>query len=227
MSATGNGSVIRRVLAEKRAWVFPLAAALLVNAAAYAFLVYPLSNRVRRSEERAQSDQVALRAAQQDLETAKATESGKARAESELEKFYKEVLPAGFSAARRVLYLRLSQIARESGLQYKRQTLEEPPVTSEDKGPLRKLTLHLALEGSYENIRRFVHALERAPEFIVVENIALAMRGETNSPLVVNLVMSSYYRADAGSGPGAGAQDKAAQAEGRVSAQTVTRVGRR
>jgi len=197
-----NGSLTRRVLSEKRAWVIPLAAAILVNAAAYASIVYPLSNRVRRSEERAQSDQVALRAAQQELATAKATESGKARAESELEKFYQEVLPGSFSAARRVLYLRLSQIARESGLQYKRQTLEEPPVTGEDRGPLRKLTLHLALEGSYENIRKFVHALERAPEFVVVENIALAMRGEANSPLVVNLVMSTYYRAATGPAQG-------------------------
>lgn len=187
--------LLGRMAREKRQWMVPLAAILVLNLAAYLFGVYPLSRRLEQSEERAAADQAALITATRDLTEARATETGKASAESELEKFYGEVLPGSFSEARRVLYLRLSQIARESNLSYKRQTIEEPPVTREDAGPLRRLTLNLALEGSYEGIRDFVHRIERAPEFIVVENIALAMRGEANSPLVVNLVMSTYYHA--------------------------------
>lgn len=192
---SAQDGLLGRIAREKRQWIVPLAAVLLLNLAAYLFGVYPLSKRLEQSEERAAADQAALIAATRDLTQARATETGKARAVSELEKFYGELLPDGFSEARRVLYLRLSQIARESNLRYKRQTIEEPPAAGEKAGPLRKLTLNLSLEGSYEGIRDFIHRVERAPEFIVVENIALAMRGEANSPLVVNLVMSTYYRA--------------------------------
>jgi len=193
---TPGGALLGRIARETRGWLIPLAVVLAANAVVFGAVVYPLSGRVAGSEARAASDEVALRAAQRDLTLARATATGKIQAEGELQQFYERVLPADFAAARHLLYLRLSQIAREANLQYKRQTFDEPRVRPGDEGSLRKLTLHLSLEGSYENIREFVHALETAPEFIVVENIALAMRGEGNAPLVVNLVLSTFYRAE-------------------------------
>jgi hypothetical protein len=51
----------------------------------------------------------------------------------------------------------------------------------------------MALEGSYANVRAFIHQLETAPEFVVVDNIELG-QGANGGPLGVTLHLSTYYR---------------------------------
>jgi Tfp pilus assembly protein PilO len=189
-----RASLLRRIVLEKRAWIVPLVAALLVNAGVYAFVVYPLRVRVDGAAERARQAEGAMRGAERQLDTARAALAGQRRAEDELKKFYDGVLPGGFSKARRVLYLRVSQIARQSNLQYKRESFAEPKDDDKRVGALHKLTVSVVLEGSYENVRTFIHQIETAPEFVVIENVSLAMRNEGNAPLVLTLVLSTYYR---------------------------------
>ena len=57
-----------------------------------------------------------MNAARKTFEAARGTVTGKKEADAELKKFYQEVLPADFSAARRLLYPHLDQLARESNL---------------------------------------------------------------------------------------------------------------
>ena len=71
---------LRRVFLERRLIIVPLAVALLVNAAIYALVVYPSSDRVARETER---EQVALRelaTAQRDFAAAARVQRDKARA---------------------------------------------------------------------------------------------------------------------------------------------------
>ena len=42
----------------------------------------------------------------------------------------------------------------------------------------------MVLEGEYRDVRRFIHALETAPEFVVIEDVAL-VQGERNAPLTL------------------------------------------
>ena len=60
-----------------------------------------------------------------------------------------------------------------------------------------KFTYRASLSGEYRNIRRFIHALETAPEFLVLENVELS-QGETEGrDLNVLVQIATYYRAEA------------------------------
>jgi Tfp pilus assembly protein PilO len=188
-------TLFRRVIVEKRRVLWPLAVAVLVNVVAYAAVVYPLKTRVASGQTRAADADRDLRAAERGLQAARATAQGKQRAEADLQTFYGRVLPGDVASARRVVYVRLAQLARESSLKLERQTADEERDSKESR--LQRLRLSLVLEGSYENIRRFVHAIEIAPEFVIIDNAALALRNEPNAPLVLTLAVSTYFVSDA------------------------------
>ncbi len=48
--------------------------------------------------------------------------------------------------------------------------------------------------GSYGEIRRFIHALETAPEFVVVDNVQLAEGRDSGDGVQLTLAMSTFYR---------------------------------
>jgi Tfp pilus assembly protein PilO len=186
----------RRVLREKRALIWPIAIAVIVNAALYAILVYPLSKKVAGGEQAAQASAAALQAARRDYDAARATIAGKQQADVELQKFYSEVLPPDLSGARRITFLRMEQLATQTNLRLERATsnAKEQPGSN-----LARLTYTAALSGEYRNIRRFIHALETAPEFLVLEHVDLAQSEQENRALNVSLTIATYYRA-AGNG---------------------------
>ena len=100
-------TLLKRILTEKRAVVFPLLFALLVNLGVYALVVYPLNRRAAGAVDRAAKAADALRAAERDQAAAQSLVAGKARAEEELATFYDRVLPADYVSARRMTYTRL------------------------------------------------------------------------------------------------------------------------
>ena len=65
---------------------------------------------------------------------------------------------------------------------------------------LAKLTTTYVLTGDYRDVRRFIYSLETAPEFIVLENVALTSAAEQpGRTLGMNLEIATYYRAADGS----------------------------
>jgi len=54
--------------------------------------------------------------------------------------------------------------------------------------------VNMALEGEYRDVRRFIHKLETAPEFVVIESIGL-VQAEKNAPLTLTVKLSTYYKA--------------------------------
>ena len=181
----------RRALAEHRRYVLPLAIALLVNVLVYAFFVYPLAQRVANVEQRNQQAGQALTAAQAEFGQANGTLTGKDRAATELATFYKDVLPPDLSGARKMTQLRLRQLARESDLMFDRDEYTEEEVRD---STLRRLKIRMVLMGDYEDMRSFIHALEAAEEFVVIDNIELAAGAATNDAQMVTLEMSTYFR---------------------------------
>jgi Tfp pilus assembly protein PilO len=184
-------SLLQRVIVEKRRVLLPLAVAIAGNVAVYALVVYPLHQRVTSGESRAARAAFQRGVAERDLATARATLSGKQRAEADLQKFYGSVLPHDAAVARRALYVRLSQLARESNLRLLRETSEESRDDKESQ--LSRLQANLSLEGGYEDVRRFIHAIETAPEFLIVDNVTLSQRQDPNAPLTLALTVSTYY----------------------------------
>jgi Tfp pilus assembly protein PilO len=183
-------SLWRRILDEKKSLLYPLAIALVANVALYAAVVYPLSRRVASGQADAQAAAAALAAARRDDAAARATVEGKTSADAELEKFYGTVLPPDQSAARR-LTSGIAQIARNVGVSYDRGTLE----ASHDKdSSLGKLTATVTLTGQYRDIRRFIHAIETAPDFLVIENVGLSQGGDSSAALTLTMKVSTYFR---------------------------------
>ena len=52
----------------------------------------------------------------------------------------------------------------------------------------------MVLQGEYRDVRRFIHKLETAPEFVVIESVTL-VQGEKNAPLILTVKLSTYYKA--------------------------------
>ena len=185
-------SLLRRVFEEKRAIVLPLGVALLVNVGVYAFIVYPLSSRAAGAVDRASAATRALTAAVRDEAAARALVTSKAHAEQELATFYDKVLPDSQSAARRITYAHLPELARKAAVKYEARHTE---VDVNRVNPrVGRLKIRMVLQGDYEGFRQFVYDLESAPEFLIIEDVTLS-QGDPGKPLTLTINLSAYYRA--------------------------------
>jgi len=185
----------RRVLHEKRHLIWPVVVAMLVNVALYAIVIYPLSQKVAGGEETAQASTAALTAARRDHAAARATVKNKGEATRELEKFYGEVLPPDLGGARRITYTWIDQLAKRSNLKLERENTD---AKAQRDSNLWKLVYSATLSGEYHSIRKFIHELETAAEFLVLENVELSqMEGAGRSGLNVNVQIATYFRAGA------------------------------
>jgi Tfp pilus assembly protein PilO len=183
--------LLRRTIAEHRRLVLALAAAIVVNVLVYAFVVYPLSERVANVAARERAAEQALATAKTEHDQTSGTLTGKSRAAAELTTFYQDVLPQDLAGARRLTYLRLARLARDSGLDYRRASYA--PVV-ETGSTLTRLRIQLVLSGTYPDMRNFIYQLETAPEFVVIDNVYLAEGADEGGVLVVTLDLSTYFR---------------------------------
>jgi type IV pilus assembly protein PilO len=185
-------SVWRRALAEKRRIILPLVVAAIANVVLYAVVVFPLGHQVKSTEQEEGASRDQLVKARQDFNNAKATVSGKQQADAALQKFYKDVLPSTESAALRLTYTRLAQLARQANVKLEHGT---NAVEREKGSSLSKLTTRYTLSGDYRDVRRFIYSLETAPEFIVLENISLSSSTDQQARSVaMNLEIATYFR---------------------------------
>jgi len=185
----------RRIFHEKRTLIWPVIAGLVLNLALFGLVVYPLSQKVATGESDANAANNALLAAKRQYQNARQTVAGKQQADTELDKFYKQVLPPDLSGARRITYLRIPQLAKEMNLQHETQTAN--PTEERDSG-LAKWTLTAVLTGEYRDIRRFLYELETAPEFLVLERVDLKQsENERSRGITVTIQVATYYRTGA------------------------------
>jgi Tfp pilus assembly protein PilO len=178
-------------LNEHRRFVVVLIAALAANVGVYAAFVYPLATRVADADNRASRAAHALQEARSEFDAARGVATSKERAEAELRTFYTEVLPANLSAAQRLTYLNLAQLARQSNLRVARRKAGEE---HERGSGFDRLSIALVLEGQYEDIRNFVHRLETTPGFVIIDDVALDQGRDAQSTLVLTMQLSTYYR---------------------------------
>jgi hypothetical protein len=189
--------LLRRIARERRAVLIPLALGLLVNLALSTMVVFPLSRRVESAESLEFQANRALRAAELDQAAATLVLERKQRAESDLSRFYTQVLPADLSAARRQTFVRLARLARAADLQYQRRLEDVQPPRPGGAGPAPVLTRYeiaMVLRGEYDSVRQFIRDVEASEEFLSIEDVSLTKGAEPGSPLVLTLVMATYYR---------------------------------
>jgi hypothetical protein len=185
-------SLWRRILAEKRAYVIPIALGLVANAVAYALWVYPLGVKSAGAADRAAAAAQSLAAAQNELAAAQALVEGKSRAEQELATFYDKVLPPDLPSARRLTYTTLPNMASKSNVKFVERRIEDNPP-KEKNARLGVLKVHTLWQCDYESFRRFVYELESSPAFVIIDDVQLA-QSDPGKPLTLSLQLSTYYR---------------------------------
>jgi Tfp pilus assembly protein PilO len=186
-------ALLRRVVREHRRVLVPLGVALAVNFVAYVAIVRPLAQNVANIEVREQAAARELAAAQREHAQAAGTLSGKDRAAQELERFYNEVLPRDFVAARGLTYLRLPQLANQFDVLLDRRSIASPDEQRDSV--LTRLRSEVELAGRYSDVRSFIYQLESWPEFVVIDNITLSEEDEETGLLELQLDLSTYYKA--------------------------------
>ncbi len=187
-------TLLKRILAEKRAVALPLLLALVANVLVYAIVVYPKARRAAAAVDRAAAAADALKAAARDQAAALALVTGKARAEEELATFFDRVLPADRFTAQRMTYSRLPGLARKSNVRYEAGSFVVDPTLKGER--VGRLHARMVLQCDYENFRRFIYDLETSPEFLIVDSVAIA-QGDLGKPLTLTLEVSTYYRTKA------------------------------
>jgi Tfp pilus assembly protein PilO len=188
-----------RVVHEHRKALVPLGIVLAVNLVLLLVVVLPLSRRVAANEQRAVMAARSATLAEAEFRRAEAVRDEQSRATADLDTFYKEVLPADVESARRTVQSKTMRVADAHRVRYRRGTSNTEALTGSS---LEQFTYSLTLSGSYDNIRRFIYALETAPEFVVIDNIVLAEGADTNAPLSLSVELSTFYRTRRASGSG-------------------------
>lgn len=191
MSGLRPTVLVRRAAREHRVLVTLIAVLVVVNVALYAAAIYPFSRQVASVSERTLDAEMELAAAQLARTRAAGALSGTSQASMDLELFYRDVLPADLTAARRVIWPRLQQIARQAGLQA--QSSNAGLATDREQA-LTQLLIKMELTGSYRAVRDFIHRLERASEFLVIQRVALQESNEESAPLTLQLDLATYYK---------------------------------
>jgi Tfp pilus assembly protein PilO len=185
--------LLARAVSEHRRVVITLALALVANLLAYILVVRPLEAKSTGAADRAAGAANALRAAERERALADALVKGKARADEELDAFYRKVLPSDMTAARRMTYASLPALARKTGVRYEARTTN---VESVDRaGHLERMVIHMILQGDYDKLRQFIYALEIAPEFVIIDDVTL-VESTGDEPLRLTIDMSTYYRVE-------------------------------
>jgi Tfp pilus assembly protein PilO len=182
---------LARIAREWRRVLLPLAVLAVVDVAVYAFVVYPMTLSAAGAAQRAAVARGTLAAAEKEHALAQAVVKSSSVAANDLQRFYAQVLPADLPAVRRMTYARLAGMARETNLLYDRRSFEEDPGY---RGTLKRLQITMDLEGNYRDIREFIYKLESAPEFVVIEDLALSSGNDEEAPLALTLRLATYYR---------------------------------
>jgi len=185
--------LLRRAAHEQRTALVAISVLLLLNVGVYLAVIRPLSQRVSSVAERTQIAEGELAAARLAQTRAKAALTGKSDASTKLESFYHDVLPADFPAARNLFFPWLDQTARQSGLESSSSSVD---VLSERDRRLTQFSIQVDLTGRYAAVRDFLHRLERAKEFIVIDSVELS-EGVDENVLSLKLELSTFYRGSA------------------------------
>lgn len=188
-------SLWRRIYQERRRVMLPLTALIVANLAVLALAVFPLSQHVAGLEIEAENATTNLLKARLLEKQARDASASKQLADTELKKFYIDILPANARAAQRVITF-LERTAGESGLVFEHIQLEESEVKDSQ---LLRMSGKVTLSGEYQNIRKFLYTVETAEEFIVIERVGLTqaadLRTANTGRLQVALDVATYYLA--------------------------------
>ena len=187
-----RGALVRRVLHEHRRWIWPLGVLLGVNALAVVLGVLPMSRAVASAEQRAAAATADARVAASELADASAARDGRDTATRELASIRTEVLPKSVGDARRLLQLKVAQLARTHDITFARSIATPEGIRGSQLG---RLQATIELVGRYRDVRQFLYELETSKDFVIIDSIVLSEGEDASSPLNLTLSLSTYFLA--------------------------------
>jgi Tfp pilus assembly protein PilO len=182
---------IRRIVGDFRGALIALALLVIVGIGGLFLGVYPLRRRVAAAEAAALRAANQLRVARHDEVSAQRLVAGTAQAATDLDRFYAQILPAGRTAARKLAYLQVAEMAEGNGLSVERRSIT---VEQRKSSQLSQLTMRMVLQGRYDDVRRFLRDLETSPAFVVISGIELVQRETGAADLSLHLDLETYFR---------------------------------
>jgi hypothetical protein len=185
-------TLFRRIFIERRRVTIPLLLFLAGNVAVLLLVVLPMQRSVAvAADARTGAARSLTEARGLDLQ-AKAQRTGKERADVELKKFYGEILPADFHDAVKLASFWLGREADASRLVFRTGQWDRDAVR---ESRLTKVTGQVLLAGEYADLLTFLHRVETADQFVVIEKVELSQSesGQGSSPLEVSLTVATYY----------------------------------
>jgi hypothetical protein len=119
------------------------------------------------------------------------------RARTDIATVYADTL--GVEAERlTAMMAEVKSLARRAGMQP--EVISYPREELHGYG-LRKKSFVFGVEGSYQELRRFINLLEVTPSFLVLEEIGLQEGGGSGVELQISLRLSTYFASDGDAEP--------------------------
>lgn len=160
-----------------------LAAMAMIDIAAIAMLLTPIAG----SEELRQQEQKQLWLQLKSRQTAawRGLEKKIPLAAHQIDEFYQDRLPAGYSA----ISMNLDRLASESGV---RMSAEKFSQKEASISGLERVEVEAELSGDYLQLVRFINAFERSRLFFIINGVELG--GEQNGFVKLQLKLETYLR---------------------------------
>lgn len=192
MSERTAMTVWRRIARDQRVLVLPLLILIAVNVLVHAAFIYPLSRRVSSVTERTQAAESELTTARLAHVRASSALQGRSDASREIDTFYAAVLPADYTAARNLIVPRLQNVARATRV--RAESVDVDLLEPRRDEMLTQLRIRMDLTGTYPAIREFIHRIEHAEEFVIVDGLDLSEIASDSATLTVRIALSTYFQ---------------------------------
>jgi Tfp pilus assembly protein PilO len=190
--SAGVSAAMSRAL---EAWRIVIAALAVANLIALGFVLFPLGGSASDLEQQLSSLHAQVTAGRARLEQtrahAAAVEKGRAQGDEFLADYFLER-----RTAYSTLLTELVDAAEQSKITPKEHAYSTEPVEGSDS--LSMMTITANYEGSYSNLMRFVHEIDRSPRLLIIEALNAAPQ-QGAGMLNVSMKIETFVRED-GSG---------------------------
>ncbi len=174
---------------EVRKTLLPVLIGLVVlDLACVGYLLSPLGRSRAARQRDLDTLQTQLAAKRQEVLPARGMDGKLKQASIDIAAFEKERFPSEYSAVAE----QLGKLAADSGVRIAAVKYDDKEAPVEG---LRKLSIEVALSGSYLQEAKFINALERSKLFFVVDGVTL---GEQQGNVRLQLKMETYLRSGSG-----------------------------
>jgi Tfp pilus assembly protein PilO len=164
-------------------------AVLAVNVLFGVLLVRPRIKAYRALTEDSQPRLLRVQKRQKEVEAREKFLATLEQSRGALEKLRGEILSTRQKRMIAVQY-ELSQLAKQFGINMERIQYENDILEDE---ALERMAMVVPLAGGYQNLRRFVQAVEGSDKFLVLERVALETGQEGGVLLQLNITLATYF----------------------------------